>query len=308
MLLVLCVACRCGELLLGDDWYQERLARPQHLAGGSLLHVRGPAPLHLLGERHEARVFVRHGDPPHAALLLDDVDDAPVREIRYDHARELVEGLLVVHRLAQDGSRVGKQGQAPLRRLEGGDVMEGADHELRLAVRAADERGAHQGPALVSGLADAETDQGFRRGALALRAPAGQRFLGEWTTFGIEELEPGHELLSRQSDRLSRVLEAHCDGRGLIGVAQLATHVDDGDRVAGFLQDEVQLLSRPDPAVSCGLLACGGDALPPASRRRRAVRGSRLAASPGSRLAQLGFPLGHDQTAPPSCAAMVCMP
>src|SRR5437773_4453181 len=155
--------------------------------------------------------------------------------------------------------------------------MERADHELRLAVRAADERGAYQGPALISRLADAEADQGLRRGALPLRAPAGQRFLGEWTTFGIEELEAGHELLARQSDRLGRVLEPHRRGGGLVGVAQLAAHVDDGDGVADFLQDEVQLLSGPDPAVSLGLLACGGDALPPASRRRRAARGGRRA-------------------------------
>ena len=88
---MLLIARGRDELIFRDDGQHEWLAGLEDLAGRSLLDVGRPSALDLLGELDEICVLVRHRDPTQAALRLDDVDHAPVREVRHHHLSELVE-------------------------------------------------------------------------------------------------------------------------------------------------------------------------------------------------------------------------
>ena len=79
-----------------------------------------------------ARVGGAYGDAAHAAVVLREVDDAPVGESRDDEVGERREGGVVVEALVEEVAGLGEEAQARLRPLahhRGGDEIGDAPDE-----------------------------------------------------------------------------------------------------------------------------------------------------------------------------------
>jgi len=103
----------------------------------------------LLGERQLDRVGVRHRHPRDALSPLQDVHHAHVGQRGHRDARHALERVLILDRLAQDGAGLGQELEAGLAALEGGDVLEGGDHQVVVRRLAAQQACADQGPPIV---------------------------------------------------------------------------------------------------------------------------------------------------------------
>ena len=105
---------RLRQEVVGDVAYELRLARSQDLrnaVGG--VGARSREPLRkLLRPADLLRIGVRDNQPLHAPRLLDDVDGAPVGELRHGERRDVLQRRLVVERRGEDRARLGEE--APL--------------------------------------------------------------------------------------------------------------------------------------------------------------------------------------------------
>ena len=142
------IACTGVDHIIGDLTEKHRLSARQNVPPACRqLRVFWIPLFQILRQRDLLRIGVNDREPVEPAILLEDVDCAPVAECRHHEFRELHQSRLIVHGLVQSQRRMPEESEAPaglFRRREGhalrfesdacGDVLSGADHPHRVAI------------------------------------------------------------------------------------------------------------------------------------------------------------------------------
>ena len=161
-----------------------------------------------LGQRDLLGVGVRHRDLVDLAVLAEEVDPAPVRDLRDGELGRGLERLLVVERSGEHPAGLGQEALGLLALLELGDVLDEVDGEAGLALLVEDGPRLDPRPAVRHGRAARAEADDLGLGQLAgQRAPAGQPVVRERLALRREQVVGGHHLVRaarRAAPRRSR--------------------------------------------------------------------------------------------------------
>ena len=237
--------------LAGTRVFDEiRLTCPEHLRNGvGVVGLRRvPAP-ELAEQLLSLAAPVRDDDLPQRPVLVERIDDAVVRDARYQEPRQIRERRLVVERRGEQRARLGEEVEPRLGVALLGDVPEDVDHELDVALGRQDRRRADDRPAFVAARAQPVAKHRLVGGVGDERAPAREVVDREWPAVLAEDLEPREELRAREGEHFLRRLEATQPRGGVVRVDESSVLSLRGDPIA-------------DVPENRGELAGGGDDLP----------------------------------------------
>ena len=150
-----------------------RLTCPEHLRNGVGVVGLRRVPAPELAEQLLALVApVRDDHLPQRPVLVERIDDAVVRDARYEQPGQIRERRLVVERRGEQRARLGEEVEPRLGVALFGDVAEDVDHELDVALGRQDRRRADDRPAFVAARAQAVAEHCLVGGVGDERAPA----------------------------------------------------------------------------------------------------------------------------------------
>ena len=258
-----------------------RTTRPRPCSGfGRCGLVRAQA----LGERELVRVAVGRHDLLAHSVVVDEVDGAPVGDLRDRRPGDVAQRLGVVHRGAERAAGLGEEAAAQLRRLDRRDVLDDRRGRDDLAGLVAQRRGLEEVPAQRAAAAiDGAHEQ--RLGVLAAQQAHGRDVVHRQRAG-----RPRARRCSRCHDRargprlqLRQRAEAHVLQRRPVGVDDVVGAVADRDRPRrarrGSPRSRARGRASRPRAAPAGRRARRG----PARARERASRSSASCAQTVSR-------------------------
>ena len=177
------------------------------------------------------------------AVLVEQIDGAPVGDLRHRELRHALERLPVVHRGGQHAAGLGHEALGQLHALDLGDVLE---HVHRIedpsAVGVGDRRGSDDQPALLARRAHDVPDE-QRLGWLAFEQPSpGHALQVELATLLVEHQEARHDRARRALVSSLGVRHAEQVGGGLVGEHRPPALVDHRDRLGEVDEHRLQTL------------------------------------------------------------------
>ena len=194
----------------------------------------------LLGELQLPRVGVRDRDRTAVAVLVAQVDGAPVDHVRHRELGDVAQRLLVIERRSQRRAYVGQEGVLALGALLLGDVLDHRDRGLDLAVGVQQRRRLQQLPALPAGLTMNRPDQ-QRLGPLAAEDPHRRDVLHrDRAPVVARDDVVGHDVGGRGLAQLFDGVEAQRLECGAVGVHDPILAIADRHRVAERADDGLE--------------------------------------------------------------------